>query len=377
VKTCATVFLVLCICPGAATATSPTADQLLAQSQTLAVNKQFDEALQSLKQAAALEPENMDVKLAVANVHSWQGRYDEAQKELNALLAANPDNTDIQSAAAYLDYYQGHNDAAQAKFVRMLATHPDNADATEGLRLAQQAQKAAAGFSWQFDTGYEHSSFARRPQPDWSNEFVQITRHFDQGTTSVHGRFEHYDEFQTTDTYYEFGADHRFAPYLDGYIYGGHTVDASFRPDWREGGGGDLRLNTPEQSVPAAWLTLDLKQDDYAHVSVATIDPGARIEFAEWALNPNLVMVHQWGLPSIFGWNARLDGPLLNDLRFYTGYSNAPETENAVTVYTASFYGGFSYGIDDAHAVSLGYTHDDRQNAYIRHVVDVSLTCRF
>jgi len=110
---------------------------------------------------------------------------------------------------------------------------------------------------------------------------------------------------------------------------------------------------------------------------VASVNPGLRIEAGDWALSPNLVMVKQWGLPSIFGWNVRLDGPVIDGLRFYVGYADAPETEDAVTVYTASMYGGFSYDIDDARTVSIGYTHDDRQNSWIRHVANIAFTNRF
>jgi len=88
-------------------------------------------------------------------------------------------------------------------------------------------------------------------------------------------------------------------------------------------------------------------------------------------------MVRQWGMPSVYGWNTRLDTPNWDGFHFSVGYSNAPDVENAVSDYTASFYGGASYDLTEAMTFRLGYTHDDRQNSYIRHVIDASVTIRY
>ena len=375
-------FLALCLYAAPALADPPTIDQLLADSQAQAANKQFDEALKTLQQAQTQEPDNLDVRLAIARVHGWQGNYVVAENEVGVLSAADPDNVDIRTLSAYLDYYQGRNEAAAGKFASVLQTYPAYTEAAEGLKLAQDAEqdekgeKAAAAYLWQFDAGYEHSSFSRQPSPDWSDEFAQVTRFFDGGDTAVHARIEYDEEFDTTNAYLEIGVDHKFTPWINGYFYAGHTVDASFRPAWRVEPGGNLRIIQEDDSTPAVWLTLDVKEDQYYPASIATVDPGVRFEYGEWAFSPNLVMVHQWGTESVFGWNARLDGPVCENLRFYLGYSNAPDTEDAVTAYTASIYGGFAYTFDETHILTLGYTHDDRQNSWIRNAANIAFTYR-
>jgi YaiO family outer membrane protein len=357
----------------------PTIDPLLSVSQQQAAAQRFDLALQSLAEAAAMEPDNLEVKLQIARVHSWQGQYDRAEDELIDLAAADPDNADIRTALAYLDYYRGHNRQAAAEFSRILVTYPAYTDAVDGLKLAEEGQQVAAGFVWQFDAGFERSEFARQPTTPWNEEFAQITRFFDGGATALHARFDYYDEYKMANQYIEIGVDHRFAPWINAYLYGGYTIDATFRPRWRLEPGGNLRLVEEDTDTPAIWLTLDIKEDDYnPQVQIATIDPGLRLEYGDWAFSPNLVQVEQWGLTSIWGWNMRLDGPTgWEPLHFYVGYANAPETEDAITVYTASAYGGLVYNVDDAHALALAYTHDDRENSWIRHVVDLDFTDRF
>jgi YaiO family outer membrane protein len=376
-KNLAFAVLALCMLVFPARAKPSVADEAVAKSMALAEDKKYDRALKILDEAEKREPDNADFKVATARIYSWQGRYDMADTTLQPVLTADPHNSDAQLAAAYTDYYRDRLDSSEKGFAAIVQAHPDDADAIEGLKLVQSAKQTAPGFTWILDGGFEHSSFARRPQPNWSNEFVQITRQFDQGTTGVHARIEHSDEFSTTDNYYELGADHIFTPYLNGYLYAGHTVDASFSPTWRTTAGGNVRLNAPQATQAVFWLTLDAREDNYNQAAFATINPGVRAELNDWALASNLVVVRQWGGAADFGGNVRIDTPVWDRFHFYGGFSDAPDTENAVTVYTASIYGGASYDVSDSTTLRLGYTHDDRENSYIRHVVDASATYRY
>jgi YaiO family outer membrane protein len=352
-------------------------DAMIAKSMALAESKQYDAAIDLLHEAEKREPENADPLIAEARISSWQGRYDRADSILKPIIVKDPGNTDALTAEAYVDYYRNHLDAAAASFSTVLAAHPDDTEASDGLKLVHAAQESGEGFQWIFDAGYEHSTFARQSQQNWSNEFVQITRLFDHGETAVHARYEHYDEFLTTDSYYEIGIDHSFEPYLTGYLYAGHTLDASFHPTWKTSAGGTVRMNTPDGLNPVLWLTLDAREEDYSQADFLDVNPGIRVEYMDWALSPNLVAVRQWGSQPVFGFNARIDTPNWDGFHFYAGYADAPDTENAVTVYTATIYGGASYDVTDALTLRLGYAHDDRADSYIRHVIDASLTYRY
>jgi YaiO family outer membrane protein len=355
-------------------------DDAIRQSRELAAKQRYGDALTLLARAESEQPDNVDLKLTSANVLSWQGNYQAAENKLGEIDPKHSSDPDPMLVRANLAYYQQDYPVATKLYGNILAGHPDYEDAKTGLANAEKAQESppdSADYKWQANLGYEHSSFARGPQTGWNQEFVQLTRFLDNGDTALHGKVTRYDEFNNTDMQVEAGVDHRFTPYLNGYLYGSHTVDASFEPLWGMSTGGNLRVKPAEESVPAVWITLDAREDEYRQVSVATFDPGLRLESGDWALSPNLVMVHQWGSSSAYGWNVRLDGPVDDGLRFYVGYADAPDTENAITLDTASAYGGLSYNIDERNAIRLGYTHDDRQNSYIRHVIDASVSRRF
>lgn len=372
----AVVLLWLCVTPAFADE-GASVGQILAEVKTLSENNQFDEALQRLEIARALEPENTEIRLASARIHSWQGHYDQADEDLRPLLAEQPPNADAELLAANLDYYRGNYDAAETRLQRILDAHPDYTDAAMTLEQVRRAKHAPGGFDWQLDIGMERSSFARQPQPDWSNEYVQLTRLFDKGATAIYARWEYYDQFLTTDIYYEGGAAHRFTPWFVASIFGGHTVNPSFRPTWRVGATGAVRLNEAGESLPAFWITLDAKEDTYNPVEILAINSGLRAELGAWMLAGNMVTVREWGGAATFGWNTRLDGPIIDGLNFYIGYAHAPETQNAVTINTTSIYGGLAYTIIDACTLRFGYTHDDREQSYIRHAFNLGLTYRF
>ncbi|TAH34212.1 MAG: YaiO family outer membrane beta-barrel protein [Alphaproteobacteria bacterium] len=231
---------------------------------------------------------------------------------------------------------------------------------------------------WQTDAGFEFSDFSRRNQPNWNQEFTQVTRFFDSKKMAMHGKIIRYDQFSNIDSEYEAGVDRSFFPWLNAYLYGSMAPDADFRPEWRLMGGGSLRLNDPAWNLVPVWLTLDSRYEDYSDTEVMNINPGLRIEPADrWSIAGRMISVKQRNEERVYGFDLRLDGAVADDWRFYTGYANAPETVAGVTVDTTTYFAGAAIDITQAHTLRLGYTHDDRENSYIRQVLNVSLTYRF
>ena len=305
-------------------------------------------------------------------------RYGEAHAKLERAQAMEPANDDVRLARAYLYYYEGAYDSAEEEFSGILTRHPGYADAQSGLESVRAAREGDGEFVWQADMGYEWSGFERSAQPDWNNQFLQLTRFFNGKSTAIHGRIERYDQFTNVDSYYQLGVSQRFTPRLTAYALAGFTPEANFRPRWRMKGGAELRLNELETAGMPLWLTLDAQHDEYRTTDVHNVTPGLRIEIADhWALSGKMIGVHEQGTKTVYGWTARLDGVIMPGLRFYTGYADAPETVAAVTVDTQTIFGGFAYDIDDARTLYLGYTHDDRERSYIRHAVNASVSLRF
>jgi YaiO family outer membrane protein len=316
--------------------------------------------------------------LAQSRILAGEKRYEEAHQTLERALAIEPKNDDIRLLRGQLYYYQGDYEAAEAEFTGILSRHPEYVDAKAALERVQTARDSGGEFRWQADAGYEWSGFERRNQPDWNNQFLQLTRFFDGRATAVHGRIERYDQFTNIDSYYQLGVDHRFTPRLMGYVATGFSSGADFRPHWRVKGGGGFRLSEMEIQNMPLWLTLDMQHDEYQSTEVSNINPGLRMEFSDsWALGSKIIAVHEHGAKTVYGWMARFDGQIMPGWRFYTGYADAPETVAAVTVDTQTMFGGFAYDIDDARTLYLGYTRDDRENSYIRHGVNACVSFRF
>ncbi len=382
----------------ASAASAMPVEDALKQSRKLAAAKKYDQALSVLKQAEKEHPEDLEVKLATVRVLSWQGKYSAAEARLAKLKHKDDANADVQLLRGNLAYYRKNYAAAEHYYRTILAEHPEYTDAKAALARVEKAKAppvivpkaheshaAAVGtpavsspHNWQLDVGYEHSSFSRVHQPSWNQEFAQLNRFFNDRATAVHGKITRYDQFSNIDTEYEVGADHRFAEYLNGYVYGAFSPSADFRPERRAGAGGMIRVVNPHDLPVPIWLTLDSRYDIYSTVKVVDINPGIRIEPVNgWAIAARKISVDADNAKRVYGEDYRLDGTVIDTLRFYVGLADAPETEAAVTVNTKTYYGGIAWDMNDDMTLRLGYTHDDRENSYVREVVNASVSSRF
>lgn len=364
----------------AAPAFALTADKALEQSRVLASKKQYDEALALLEKSEQEHPGNVELTLAIARVLSWQGRHNDAEQKLTQLDAQYDNNADVMLLRGNLAYYRGDYKTAETLYNDILSHHPDYTDAREGLARIEKARAAPASqqeYQWQLDMGYEHSGFSRVNQPSWNQEFVQIT-HFATRDTAMHGKVTRYEQFTNVDSEYELGVDHRFADYATAYIYGAVTPGADFRPESRVAGGGMLRVVNAEDALLPVWVTLDSRYDMYDAVDVLNVNPGVRVEpYDGWAVSFKKISVDADNAKRVYGEDYRLDGTIIDGVRFYTGFSDAPETVAAVTVNTRTWYGGVAWDVRDDIMLRAGYTHDDRDNSYIRKVINASVSYRF
>lgn len=357
------------------------ADDALEQSKVLAAEKKYDEALALLEKEEAKHPKDIELKLAIARVLSWKGDYDLAEQKLSKLDKEYDANADVLLLRANLAYYRHDTTTAKTLYKKILNDHPHYEDAKAGLARTQKAEDApvqATPYRWQVDIGYEHSGFSRRKQPSWNQEFLQVT-HFLEDKTALHGKITRYDQFNTNiDTEFEIGVDHAFTEYLNAYAYGAITPEADFRPEHRVAGGGALRLMNKNDGFLPVWLTMDSRYDAYASVSVLNVNPGLRIEPVDgWSLAVRKISVDADNAKRVYGESYRLDGTVTDRLRFYVGYADAPETEAAVTVNTKTYFGGIAFDMTPESTLRLGYTHDDRENSYIRKVVNASVSYKF
>jgi YaiO family outer membrane protein len=359
-----------------------------------------DAALAAVDSALAESPAHFDARLLRARVLSWKRDFALADTLLRELETEHPGNAEVGLVSAYLRYYQGRFDDAATGFRGLLIANPDNQDAREGLDRVERALAAPpqlrlspAQAPWRLDAGGDFSTFTRRNIDAWNHQYVQLghrTAHQTHTTTVVHARLERHERFDLIDWSMEAGVLRNFHSRFWGAIAGGFTPMADFRPDWRASVEAEwlaLPSATPDFTVPAIWLLGTGRYDTYADAEFFGFMPGARLQWSgAWAVTGKVSHVVEVGGPSVSGWSVRADGethspsmgPLHENIRFWLGAANAPETiqtgGQTNTVSTFTLFTGFAVDTRADIAVVVGYARDDRQNSWVRHVVNLGIT---
>lgn len=306
-----------------------------------------DDAMESQKKALELAPENYDIKIELARLYSWKKEYKVAEAMINEVLTAHPD----------------YQDAIELK---------------DSITLAKNAQVTPKKLKWQVDLGYENSDFSRRPQPDWHQYFLQLG-YWLKEDTFVHIRTEDIKRFHNHNEHYEAGISHIFNDSYNGNLSVGYTPDSSFLPEWRIKTGGEARVIFNHEHIGNTWFTAAIQHDRYIGLNTTVIKPGIRYEILDnlqiHAQHINLIDEND---DHLNGWSGRLDWQTpLPELRLFTGLSNAPETENAVSVDTKARFFGCSYQLTPKITVHSSYSREDRENSYIRHIITTALSIKF
>lgn len=365
-------------------------DEALDRSRTLSAEQKYEEALVLLEKALTEHPDDGEIQFAIIRVLSWQGDYDAAEKRILALDEKFAGNADLLLLRANLAAYRGEHTQAMALYREVLAKAPDYEDAKAGLARALKTQAAYTQISeikepeaepvlaWQADSGFEFSEFSRVDQKGWNQEFLQLTRFLDERKTAIHGKITRYDQFSSTDVEYEVGLDHTVSDNLSLYASGTIGIDADFRPDFWVAGGGALKITRLNDKIMPAWATLDARHDSYEDTSILTAKLGLRLEPVEgWSIAARVIALDPEDSARLYGKDFRLDGTLTDTLRFHVGYADVPETVAAVTVDTQTWFGGIAIDLAPEATLRLGYARDDRENSFIRQVVNASISYRF
>lgn len=366
------------------------ANEALDRSRTLSAEQKYEEALVLLENALTEHPGDGEIQFAIIRVLSWQGDYDAAEKRILALDEKFAGNADLLLLRANLAAYRGEHAQAIALYREVLAKAPDYEDAKAGLARTLKAQAAYTQISeikepeaepvlaWQADSGFEFSEFSRVDQKGWNQEFLQLTRFLDERKTAIHGKITRYGQFSSTDVEYEVGLDHTVSDNLSLYASGTIGIDADFRPDFRVAGGGALKITGVNGKIMPAWATLDARHDSYEDTSILTAKLGLRLEPVEgWSIAARVIALDPEDSARLYGKDFRLDGTLTDTLRFHVGYADVPETVAAVTVDTQTWFGGIAIDLAPEATLRIGYARDDRENSFIRQVVNASISYRF
>lgn len=304
-------------------------------------------ALASQQHALSIAPENHDIRLELARLHSWNGDYDLAGTMVNRILADLPDYVDAQQLAA--------------SNARARNAPPDPGDLRNRL-----------------DIGFENSSFPNLSRPGWRQSSLRFGRRVGADTT-FHLSAKNSERGDQADRQYEVGIARKFNDKYNGFLAVGYAPGAVFSPKWRLETGAEARLAAGRDAAAAVWLTAYLRHDRYDAGTSTTLKPGIRYQVTEnWQIHVQHIALIDENRHVLAGHAARVDWQTpLPDLRLYAGGSRAPETEDTDVIYTSARFAGLFYQISPGLTLSASYAREDRQGSYTRTVVSTALSVRF
>ena len=100
--------------------------------------QRFDGAIEFLKKANSIQPENQEVIVNLGNANFDAERYDEAEKWYTAALAKKPENVDVRTdlGLTYIFREKPDYDRAVKEFSKVLESKPDHVQALQNLTVA-------------------------------------------------------------------------------------------------------------------------------------------------------------------------------------------------------------------------------------------------
>ena len=99
-----------------------------AQARDLATHKQRPEALALLRKHLAEHPSDVDARLLLGAILSWEGAYEEARTELNRVLESSPDYSDAILALINVEFWDDHPERAEVLAREAYLRHPESVD---------------------------------------------------------------------------------------------------------------------------------------------------------------------------------------------------------------------------------------------------------
>jgi len=132
--------------------------EVLAQARDLATHKQRPEAVTLLRKHLAEHTKDVDARLLLGAILSWEGEYEEARSELNRVLASSPDYSDAILALINVELWDDHPERAEVLAREASVRHPDS---TEFL-IAQARELKKLNRAAEAEKGQE-DALARQP----------------------------------------------------------------------------------------------------------------------------------------------------------------------------------------------------------------------
>ncbi|WP_321800269.1 YaiO family outer membrane beta-barrel protein [Burkholderia sp. BCC1988] len=386
----------------AASGSPDNADVLLQQGLALSAKGRDDDAAALFRHVLSLEPGYDDAWLALARIAERHGDIGTAETQVGAVLRNNPRDVDARELHARLLLDKGDARGSETEYRALGEEHTSDASALIGLgdslraqwrdQEARTAYRTAAELApdsaasqraglpdhqrFRLDISGEYSRLSNG-LPPWKEGSVRLAYAVDdQNRVAIGSDLRR--RFAATDVYSELRLDHRYSERLDAYVYGGGTPDASTLPKWALGTGAQWRL-TPQAGKRSTYATFDGRYARYAAVHVWSGNVGL-IQYLDddqvWITAKWINTLDEHGR-YLTGYALRTDWQARRRVRVLAGFTDAPESDQGLTVRTRAIYGGIVLDINDSIALNVSAARELRERLYNRDVVGLGMTVKF
>lgn len=374
----------------------------------MAFQQRFDEAMDMIDSGLAQHPDSVDLQLARARVLSFQGVYQEANTLIDQVLMWNPNNIEALNLSGRIALYQQRPAVARERFNAVLALAANDLEALIGLydshantgereeaapflgRAAQVApdhidvlsrqnpEQYNAQPRNQITTGIGRSTIDLVGFADWTDRFFEYRRLGADGNQH-YIRVEHDHRFGTHDTLYEAGTTFQQKSRLPLEVAVGFSPDDEFLPGYY----GRLQASTPLTDGSGDYGTVILnagyQYSSYANGKTHRLQLGLDYYLPgidAW-LSPKAGMVRDQNGDDTFAWSIGANWQVRGPTRIGASYSDAPETENLLTIDTTAVNYYLRQDLGSRWVLFLNYTKLDRELSYIRSLYDLTLQHRY
>lgn len=235
------------------------AGDVRAQARSAAIAGRRDEAATLLESHLSETPRDVDARLLLGVVYSWDGKYDEARRELRQVLDQSPTYNDARVALANVAWWTAQYDELrelaatgrsqrpydvewpmqEARALDGLGRHRDAREVVLSVLARQPGHVQARALRtrldselrpWSLTVGYTGDRFSDDRNP-WAEYSVGLNRQTPVG--SVIGRVSRAERFGLSDAIYEVEVYPTFRPGTYGFAAFGMAKDDTLYPNYR------------------------------------------------------------------------------------------------------------------------------------------------
>ena len=314
------------------------ADSLRIAARDEAAQGNLTQAERLIDQALALEPANLDLQIARANILLWSGDTQAAQMQADAVRSINP-------------------------------SYPGLAEFDAVILRQSQGNGAARLLSVSAAVGVADLKFASGREAQWENAVVAAAFGQRDGTVFV----AEIDAERREQTDVRFSARATTRTRSGAYYVGaGITPDAAFRDDWRIVAGGDTGLAQDLQG------SIDLRLAHFDSGVFTAVEPGLTYQLSP-GLNAGGRMINLFDNDGQYrvGAALRLDYQPSDDGTLFVGAARYPDTEAGVTQTLQAYSIGGAWTIDQRVRLRLAAAEETRKDTYRNRSVNLGLEFRF